>query len=1014
MKILKIRFENIHSLKGEHEIDFGSGILADAGLFAITGPTGSGKSTLLDVITLALYNQIARVNTSSRGITEKVLEDDGGIMTRNMRSCYAEVDYRANGKEYRSHWSIERNRNNKLRGRKQELFDIQANTFVEEGINTPKKNEEIIGLSYEQFVKAMVLSQGEFSKLLQAPRNERNKLLEDITGARSYRRIGSTVYQRFKGIEKEIELKKAGLESIELLSPEVVTEKQEELKALNEAKPDVEKKHTAASEKIKIRQELQKKQKESKALEIEKENLKEDLKVYEPFKSQLEKHDKLSKYAKDIQAYDLVVKETDQLKETLSKLKTSKEKEESELKLLLTTISQLVKEEVVIANATQKLETFRSRIEKLQADEHTKRQEASLHQSQLNAHVRKINQLGYHFPMAEKLATFAAQVNSFKATLSETIKLSGVTSLTELDTAIESQRKSNETASSLLTKKEQLLRVQDNLKSQKDKRKTAEENLKSNSDKIVVLNKDIPTLKSEVEQLEKTLEQQRKHQSLEAHRQQLIPDEPCPLCGSVHHPYAVEEPYFDNQEELLKEKKESLNTKSELQISLGAQTKFQEKEIANLTANIETQEKEAFQYLKEVKQLADALDWNYEEDIEMLLTQRDQLNQHIKKLEASKKAFQADSIVKDLDESLQQWRTSLDTYSNLNKQRIGLYEGEDINEKASAFSSKITTTTTNISSLKNQIETYVENLKSKTVEKTDLTTVLHQIVEKEQLENLEALRTGILPEDRARRIRAQEKVLHEKKTILTEKENTLTRDIKALSAKDDESLSFEALSALVAKTKERQDELLGNIGKITQILEADKKSKNRQQEVLNELKVLEKDLTLWKTMTDLIGDATGNKFSNFVQDLTLEQLIGYANKRLLDFSDRYLLDIPTADEAEKSDTLKVFDKYMGNARRSVHTLSGGETFLVSLAMAFALSDIAARNVKIESLFIDEGFGTLDPETLDQAITILEKMQNEGNRSVGIISHVGALKERITTQIQLVKGSLGYSTIEIKQ
>src|SRR5690554_3237402 len=412
MKITKIRFENIHSLKGEHEIDFAGGILGEAGLFAITGPTGSGKSTLLDIITLAIYNRIARVD---KAITNTVLEDDGGVMTRNMRSCFAEVEYRVNGKDYRSHWSIERNRNNNLNSRKQELVEIATGIIIESGTRTPEKNEEVIGLSYEQFVKAMVLSQGEFSKLLQAPRNERNKLLEDITEARSYRRIGSTVYQRFKGIEKEIELKKAGLESIELLSPEVVTEKQEELKALNEAKPDVEKKHTAASEKIKIRQELQKKQKESKALEIEKEKLKEDLKVYEPYKSKLEKHDKLSKYVKDIQAYDLVVKETDQLKETLSKLKTSKEKEESELKLLLTTISQLVKEEVVIDNATQKLETFRSRIEKLQAEEHTKRQEASLHQSQLNAHVRKINQLGYHLPMAEKLATFAAQVNSFKA-----------------------------------------------------------------------------------------------------------------------------------------------------------------------------------------------------------------------------------------------------------------------------------------------------------------------------------------------------------------------------------------------------------------------------------------------------------------------------------------------------------------------------------------------------------------------------------------------------------------------
>src|SRR5690554_8206086 len=212
MKILKIKFENIHCLKGEHEVDFGTGILADAGLFAITGPTGSGKSTLVDVITLALYNRIARVE---KVVSNTVLEDDGGIMTRNMKHCYAEVEYRVNGKNYRSHWSIERNRNNNLNARKQELVEIATGIIIESGTRTPEKNEEVIGLSYEQFVKAMVLSQGEFSKLLQAPRNERNKLLEDITGARSYREIGRAVFQRYMSIRYQVRLKEAGLESIE-------------------------------------------------------------------------------------------------------------------------------------------------------------------------------------------------------------------------------------------------------------------------------------------------------------------------------------------------------------------------------------------------------------------------------------------------------------------------------------------------------------------------------------------------------------------------------------------------------------------------------------------------------------------------------------------------------------------------------------------------------------------------------------------------------------------------------
>jgi exonuclease SbcC len=104
---------------------------------------------------------------------------------------------------------------------------------------------------------------------------------------------------------------------------------------------------------------------------------------------------------------------------------------------------------------------------------------------------------------------------------------------------------------------------------------------------------------------------------------------------------------------------------------------------------------------------------------------------------------------------------------------------------------------------------------------------------------------------------------------------------------------------------------------------------------------------------------------------------------------------------------------MGNTRRSVSSLSGGETFKLSLALAFGLSDLAAKNVNIESLFIDEGFGTLDPESLDQAITILEEMQHKNNKSIGIISHVGELKDRIGAKIKLVSTGGGYSKIEVE-
>ena len=189
-------------------------------------------------------------------------------------------------------------------------------------------------------------------------------------------------------------------------------------------------------------------------------------------------------------------------------------------------------------------------------------------------------------------------------------------------------------------------------------------------------------------------------------------------------------------------------------------------------------------------------------------------------------------------------------------------------------------------------------------------------------------------------------------------------------------------------------------------------SNNLNKEKLKESQVmldaLQKESALWEQMNALIGDANGKKFSNFVQDLTLKQLLEYGNQRLIGFSDRYLLD-----SSSDYDGLRVIDTYMGNTKRSVSSLSGGETFKLSLALAFGLSDLAARNVSIESLFIDEGFGSLDPESLDQAISILENMQHESNKSIGIISHVGELKDRIGSKIKLVRTAAGYSTIEIE-
>lgn len=1010
MKITKIRFENIHSLKGEYKIDFGEGILAEAGLFAITGPTGSGKSTLLDVITLALYNQMARVGQ----VSNRTLEQDGGIMTRNMKSCYAEVEYRVNGIEYRSHWSIERNRNNNLNARKQEVVEIATGTILESTTKVPEKNAEIIGLSYEQFSKAMVLSQGEFSKLLQAPRDARNKLLEDITGAKSYRQIGIKVFQRYSAVKKKLELKEAGLENIELLSPEIISERKTELKTLIESKPEVDKAFQTASEKIKIREELQKRKEEEKELKSNFEKLEEYFLEFIESQQKLEKHEKLSRYIPELQTYDILVKEVRNNAGQLKILKESKLQQDNYQKLYLQKIESLIKDTVEISNASEKLESFRSQIVQLQTQENSKKQEVGFYQKQTTSFSNNLISLGYTISKDENPEQFKVEVEVIQNKLQEVLNRTGLNSLEDLDIRLNNLRASSEKSSEFLNKKENSVRLQKNLETQKTNLKTGLEGIAENQKKNTVIEKETYSLEIELKTLTNSLEHQRKHQSLDQHRQQLEQNEPCPLCGSMDHPYAVSAPYFDVKEEQLKDLQNLLKTKTNLSIAYQQSIKLQTKNNESLKIEIEKLNFEEERNSKNLKGLGKELKWDYQDSLEILQSRRKELLSQIDQLENSKKAFQAKSIVKELKKSLHAWDLALKEYTDLKDKRVKLYSGNNIDQESNQLATNITKTSTSISSLEKQLSETVEKLTSNIKQESQKEAELEKIVANESLQSIEELKSNIVSEEEASKFRKRQTQLNEGKARLAEKESMLTKVLTELLEKDDKESSSEDLEKIFEENRTNRDRLSENIGKIIEVLENDNKTRLRQEAVLEEMKMLRKDLSLWKTMNDLIGDSYGNKFSNFVQDLTLEQLIGYANKRLVEFSDRYLLDIPTVEESDKSDTLKIFDKYMGNARRSVRTLSGGETFLVSLAMAFALSDIAARNVKIESLFIDEGFGTLDPETLDQAITILEKMQNEGDRSVGVISHVSALKERITTQIRLEKSSLGYSTIEIVQ
>lgn len=205
------------------------------------------------------------------------------------------------------------------------------------------------------------------------------------------------------------------------------------------------------------------------------------------------------------------------------------------------------------------------------------------------------------------------------------------------------------------------------------------------------------------------------------------------------------------------------------------------------------------------------------------------------------------------------------------------------------------------------------------------------------------------------------------------------------------------------KTEQEQQ-----IGAIRAILKAQEELKIKQKDKLNEIQAQSRELERWQTMNELIGSADGMKFRRFAQGLTLEYLIELANGHMAKLNGRYILNRNWENELE----IEIIDTFQADVIRPTRTLSGGESFLVSLSLALGLSSLSSRKIKVDSLFLDEGFGTLDSDMLDVALAALHNLQASG-RTIGIISHVEALKERIPAQIQVVRRSGGISEVRIK-
>ncbi|MBN1983361.1 MAG: hypothetical protein JW795_17625, partial [Chitinivibrionales bacterium] len=269
----------------------------------------------------------------------------------------------------------------------------------------------------------------------------------------------------------------------------------------------------------------------------------------------------------------------------------------------------------------------------------------------------------------------------------------------------------------------------------------------------------------------------------------------------------------------------------------------------------------------------------------------------------------------------------------------------------------------------------------------------------------ESFVAACLPEEARKSLQQQAQTLADKLAAVASRQADTTARIISERGKQVTDQSRDELCQTLDIFVSTQRQLQQETGAISQKLQDNENLKMRQQEQVRALGVQKTECSRWEQLHELIGSSDGKKYRNFAQGLTFQLLTGHANQQLQRVTDRYLLQ---RDEAQPLE-LNVIDNYQAGEVRSTKNLSGGESFLVSLALALGLSQMAGKNVRVDSLFLDEGFGTLDEEALDTALEALANLRQDG-KLIGVISHVSALKERISTQIQVLPRSGGNSEI----
>ena len=1011
MRILKIRLKNINSLRGEQEIAFDESPLKDAGVFGIVGATGSGKSTLLDCITLALFGSVPRLGQ----VTKNRIAEDGIILTRNEKDCYAEVIYECRKGRFTASWSISLTRTGTLRDAEMKVLN-DAGDLISNGLkHAPLVNKENIGLEYDQFLKSILLCQGDFAQFLWSQKNDRAELLEKITGTHEFRRLGRKAYKVYNRHRSALDSRKAVIEQMgqSLMNDDRRAGLINEIDALAARTQELNKKLEEARDKLgqKIR---------LKALDE-----KLDGQRKRKAEAELQLNDFESAHGKALKDYDTLFIHKDKLSDfarlsdalqdasgRITELTMLIAEHDAAIQKMVRELGDWVGEEVPEVDYVPRLRAFRDKVrDALQG--------CRIKEDALSSCLARL------LPLLD-IPSFQPEKAMFSQGSGNGQLLLGLRSRknseadahrTRIKTYGLDEERLHDIRISVDHMAKDLVQLKMEVRSYSEKSKMV--NLASQRIRdfegrlkdfdLVSLRAALDAASSAYEQANSERDQLLAAEKLEDLRKTLKDGEPCPLCGSAHHPYLHE-----FAEDAIRKSDNLERSKKEYEQCLNA-CKSSEDQVSQITGNLD-RERQSLLILEQdkerIKGKVEELKWklgidkvqsedNVQELIDMQRQRLTAIGECIGFKDWEPKAVQLERMVEEYDGLFA-------VMNGLKDQLSKLYSGSDIDQDCERRER----------AMKVQQDSRQEDaLKLKSAEEQQKKDGESAAALREQLEHsLALLGYSGITEARQRLIsEAEQKSLLDQKAAITQEINGSKEQLRLLEsqwqeeAKGNDGLSVEQQQLLVDDTTAGLRALNENLKVQNGLLQADDNLRKQLGDQEQERKMLQDALRPWEMLKDLIGDSEGNRFNNMAQEITLEQLLVLANHRLKFLHSRYSLLKPND---VKDHDLRVSDAFMGGEERTVRSLSGGETFVLSLALALGLSDLASRDIRIDSLFVDEGFGSLDPETLDEAMSTLEQLQSESNKMVGIISHVESLKERIFTQIRLTKGNSGFSTLSI--